>query len=792
MAVTATDIAQQMMQQLRVLDPAISAEPGTPERKIIDTVAYQIASNQLDLTLLDSGLNIDGKLGSNLDNFLAIFNFGRQAATFATGFVTFSRPNSPATRDIRIPTGTRVVAPLDSGDIFFRTSFDVVLRTGSTSVVAPITAVVAGTSGNVAANTITEFLLAEGIFAVTNDLATSGGIDLETDDALKVRFKNTVFRNLAGTYDQYLALAVATPFTTKANVVGPISRYREYIQVPDKDDSNVGNGTAGHWTTSMSTIPYSKHVYTTVPFFLSNGQFGANAVFYRPDTDFVVNTNTTAKNAGDAFSDAANNVGEVYWNPLDNANQYRPSVTFLNVYTGGVVDVTAIRPGQVVLFEHSYMSSASRNDWNRKVLNAVDVFIDGGNDTVASTVIPRPTSANIFVDDASHRYYFQNYRRIGKPDHRPVIGNLFTPLFFAPVTDIPDIISVDDVNYYRDVHYWLVEDISELHGTVRARNGIEWDKYLAGEASGDSRYEGQTLNLANFTGATIAYGDDSGENDTIAPAITIDSYTYDKNIADLQAIVEANKQVTTDVLVHKSRARYFKLDITVMYTAGANVASANQSIYDAVGAFFKDQYFGTAIQLSDLLQTIHNVPTVDNVRWSRDVPTVGDEIDETRNRVIGVNVDGSPRLNMVADYLVAGSTTRGQRAQMLMYFTGSPTTGSLTINANSGSYTYNDITTITAGDLTTRLSTLYGVSVTVTGSGTPTAPFIATFADAGFRTLPTFGVTGLVSESVIYNSDFFLQDDELPALPDAMQDGDTVPGLIIRPRAQNTWVRLRA
>ena len=40
MAVSQRELALQMIAQLRVLDPSISVEVGTPERKIIDTVAH--------------------------------------------------------------------------------------------------------------------------------------------------------------------------------------------------------------------------------------------------------------------------------------------------------------------------------------------------------------------------------------------------------------------------------------------------------------------------------------------------------------------------------------------------------------------------------------------------------------------------------------------------------------------------------------------------------------------------------------------------------------------------------
>jgi hypothetical protein len=55
---TQQQLALQMVAQLRVLDPSISAEVGTPERKIIDTVAQALAESQIDLDVLSGSLDL--------------------------------------------------------------------------------------------------------------------------------------------------------------------------------------------------------------------------------------------------------------------------------------------------------------------------------------------------------------------------------------------------------------------------------------------------------------------------------------------------------------------------------------------------------------------------------------------------------------------------------------------------------------------------------------------------------------------------------------------------------------
>ena len=418
---TQAEIANNMIRQLRLLDPSVSAEIGTPERKIIDTVAQELANAQIDLNQLNSAFDLDSKFGSDLDAFLSIFGFARQTGSQATGYVTFSRAVTSAYA-IPIPQGTQVTAASIGTDggatvaLTFATTAYGEISKEALSVTIPVKCLQTGTIGNVAANTITGFARTPilGVTAVTNDIATSGGTDVETDAALKVRFKNTVFRNLAGTEDQYLALAVSTAFTTKANAVGPISRYQEYIQVPDVADSQAdpdsgvaGNGSSEEWTTALSTIPYSQHVYDTLPIYVTTGSTTEpGTFFYRNEVDFRINTSTSARDKGDTYRARVLGTGlNVNTDPLAT---YQPNISFLNTYTGENSEVEAIRAGDILLFEHSYMSDASRNNWERQILNCVDVFINGQNPVQSDAITVKPgaayASTNQFVTNSNSRF----------------------------------------------------------------------------------------------------------------------------------------------------------------------------------------------------------------------------------------------------------------------------------------------------------------------------------------------------------------------------------------------------
>src|SRR4051812_18154103 len=99
MALTVDQITTNIINQLKALDPTVSAEIGTPERKIIEATAEMIASAYVDFNVLDDQHDIDQMAGGRLDAYLGNFGFGRQRPSYATGVVTFSRDSIP-TADI--------------------------------------------------------------------------------------------------------------------------------------------------------------------------------------------------------------------------------------------------------------------------------------------------------------------------------------------------------------------------------------------------------------------------------------------------------------------------------------------------------------------------------------------------------------------------------------------------------------------------------------------------------------------------------------------------------------------
>src|SRR4051812_32001399 len=167
---TVQEITNNIIAQLRASDPGISAEVGTPERKIIEAVAEVIAVNQSDLSVLNSQHDVDTMSGNRLDQFLANFGFGRQRPTSASGAVTFSRSTAD-TQDILIPKGIQVISPQTHAgfpSVVFVTTTTSVLPLGSTSVDVPVEATLPGTLSNIPANSIYQIVGTQAVPGVTD------------------------------------------------------------------------------------------------------------------------------------------------------------------------------------------------------------------------------------------------------------------------------------------------------------------------------------------------------------------------------------------------------------------------------------------------------------------------------------------------------------------------------------------------------------------------------------------------------------------------------------------------
>lgn len=561
MAKTPDVVAQDILAKLAVTAPGFSLERGTPERKIVDAVAESISEAHIDQYLVGSLLDVESKAGLELEQLVGIFGFGRLQGRKASGTARVEL-NTANAQDITLPQGsqfyTRQSLPSSGNPLFFSSTQTVIIPAGSYIADVPVECTVVGTVGNVPPDTIVYVGDVLGATSVTNLQALTGGVDVETDEELRQRFKDTFLRSVVGTEDWYLGLCYQNAKVSKAACFGPVRKYATQIQVPEEPG---GTPVALEMDPLIAPdIRYAwdgdQHVWV----FKNLGQ--SDEVFYRRNEDFL-------------------------W-----VAGREPSFARIG---GG-----RLSPGDVVDLEFEYTTAASRNDPASGVTNKVDVYVNGAD---PYTVTERTeVSAATLSATATDRLYAGNFARVGT-EGTPVNGHRFTRLGSVPVVAFPSILTITSVvggspitdNYVQGVDYHLIRSAPErtpagvvpspvtlLAGSPYEIAGIEW----------------------------MPTGPPIGTDLTL-------TYVYNRVPEMLQAVIKTGKQLTTDVLVHQASYRYLRVCLSVEYDRGFVVQQVNNAIQERLRSYFAGLAFGAWIEMSDLTLAVHQVLGVDNVKITR-------------------------------------------------------------------------------------------------------------------------------------------------------------------------------
>lgn len=558
MAKTPDVVAGEIIRILKTTtNNGLSLELGTPERKIVDAVAEAISEAYIDQYLVGSLLDMQSKVGLELEQFVGIFGFGRHQGQQATGLVRVELNNANS-QDITIPKGsqfyTRQSLPGSGNPLYFSSTQTVIIPSGSFVVDVPVECTVAGTSGNVAPDTIVYAGEILGASSVTNLQSFLGGVDPETDEELRQRFKDTLLRNVIGTEDWYLNLAYQNKHVKKAACFGPIRRYATQIEVPE---AGLSQSAIDAYLTADVKYAWPGDWHVSV--FKNLGQ--EDEVFYRRGLDY----NWTGG----------------------------PTPAFTRVSSGTMV------VGDIVDLEFEYTTRSSRNEPALGITNKVDMYINGLDpySITERTRVPETT----FSSDPLNQLFSGNFVRSGTTG--PVVAtNRFTRLGSVPVASFPSIITVvsDGVdntgqplydNYIQGTHFHLVRPnpngnpnaTTLLAGTQYEIAGIEWMP--------------EAPNGGPPTGTSVTL-----------------TYSYNRVPELVQAMVKTAKQATTDVMVHQAGYMYLRVYLSVEYDRGFVPTQVNNAIQDRLKSYFDSLPFGSWIEVSDLCLAVHQVLGVDNVR----------------------------------------------------------------------------------------------------------------------------------------------------------------------------------
>lgn len=565
---TTADIASNIIAQLTLTEPTLDTSVGSITRKIIDAVAGAVAEQSTDNHLIRYTYDIDSKNGADLTDFVRLFGLDRLQAGRASGTVTFSRSTAvAATMLASIPMGSAQVSTTADPPQVFSPTMTAAMALGQVSVDVPVQAITSGPTGNVTAGTLTQLSGdLPGVEQVTNTQPCIGGTNEETDDALRARFKATVFRNMAGTADMYRAMALQTKSDpaddsslpcTAANVVGPRMTYKEQIAI-------ASDGTA------TSSIPDAAFIYASSVFLGANISQGLTQN-QGPDQAYTVaidNTITTAPN--------------------------HPRATLKITSTGGA---SALVPGSVWDLQFDYVSMFSRNDpfGTRWSSGSQAAYISTRVDIWCNGIVPRSFtqtcvfSTNVgltFTTDTNHQGNMDPTRYRLLNGGQPISGDYFMPLLAGPILAIPSTLKdKNGVTLTEGIDYDIVHMSDAFGYSPTSKFGIVWHKTAPAKQPA--------------AGSAFTF-----------------TYTYNVVPTLVQQNLESQwRLLGTDAQVHGGVAKYYRFHLAVVYLPGFSAVSVNLDINTAVMNLVNSLGFRSGLQVSDVLQAVHNVTGVDNVRF---------------------------------------------------------------------------------------------------------------------------------------------------------------------------------
>lgn len=216
----AAAIAKVQAQGSKITDFSIESAA----RALYEGLAAMLSEHSLVVDQLRSDSYLATAVGAALDRKAGDYQVGRKAAQMASGTIRLTRQ----------ATGTAVTIPAGFGDlvttpapglpsIAFRTTENAVFGTADTFKVVAAVAVVGGAAGNIAANTGLLFTTPVAGFAVDGgakaETTFGGGVDAESDDALRFRVPLEVQARVKGRKESFLAAALRIPGVESAQVL---------------------------------------------------------------------------------------------------------------------------------------------------------------------------------------------------------------------------------------------------------------------------------------------------------------------------------------------------------------------------------------------------------------------------------------------------------------------------------------------------------------------------------------------------------------------------------------------
>lgn len=243
----------------------------------------------------------------------------------------------------------------------------------------------------------------------------------------------------------------------------------------------------------------------------------------------------------------------------------------------------ALAVGDLYDLEFEYSSRASRNEPIAGITNRVDVWCNGVM-PVEATEATFFVSASQFSASDTDPLGAPKFVRLNTPGTHPAVGNIFLRLAYGPILSFPNSLTVAGTTYLEGTDYWVVHDDTAFGYGPTSLFGLEW---LASHVPPEN-------SAVTLSGAA--------------------AYTYNRVPRDAEDRVRRWRLVGTDARVHAAKRVNLRLSFAVMFDLSFDRDQVISDVERTLAVFLDGAGFDARIQVSDILQTVHNVNGVDNVR----------------------------------------------------------------------------------------------------------------------------------------------------------------------------------
>lgn len=554
---------------------------------------------------LQNPVDVQAIIDISFDQLAARNGVFRQSGDRARGFATFFTRSRP-TATIYIPLGTRIA----SGSVQFVTSTDGSIpinnlgsffdpTTNTYRIQLPIEAVSPGSAANLGAGQIRTIVSTLPGLSVTNQNATFGGTNQETNLELSVRARNALAAVDTGTEQGTLQVAADVAGVQEVAVVaaGDALMQRDY----DEDYGKHVGGKVDVWLrgevlgTVTDVFAFTFDTAYDVQFAVIGNPL---ALQFRALDDTLSPSNPIAEMLDDALLGLG----------LRNATQG----TFYDLTDVQIIDYRTIQLSSSVVQPNTSFGDVILGDY-RYVTTTEFVFTRQPVNSVASV-----------VGTVSGTLPAANWEFV-RPDDPLLNGRSTEAQAYLNIIQVDGVPSGELITVQSEQHLLLGEFDEFMNNlgadplTVSVTNDTGTILYRGpSDPSGVSDYTivpgtqttalaiRRTANSAILSGQTVLVNYQHAENFTV---------TYQTNfvIPTAQAVLNAQKHLTADVLAKADVKVPIDITATIVTQSGFRTSTADTNVRTNLTTFLRALPTGSAVRQSDIIAVIDNTTGVSYV-----------------------------------------------------------------------------------------------------------------------------------------------------------------------------------